>query len=149
MRPRRVVLDTNVLVGYLATGRDSEVVIARIGEVKYLSAVVIKELRQGIADSHSQRREYDSIVRSFERAQRILVPGWRTYEAVGRVLREMREAGYEWQSASAFGDVIIALSAKEIGATVVTRDRDFERIGEFASFSLEVLGRVSRPPAPA
>jgi predicted nucleic acid-binding protein len=137
MPPRKVVFDTNVLIGYLQHGRDAERV-ERVFEARFLSAVVVKELRQGLAD-RARSRPYRALVRAFERTRRILVPDWPTYERTGAILRAMRTAGVEAASASAFADVLIALSAKAIGATVVTRDRDFERIRQFDSFSLELI----------
>src|SRR4051794_1002241 len=122
---RKVVFDTNVLIGYLQHGRHADRV-ERASQARFLSAVVIKELRQGIAD-RARSRPYRALVRAFERTRRILIPDWGTYERTGAILRAMSADGVEATSASAFGDVLIALSAKAIGATVVTRDRDFER----------------------
>jgi predicted nucleic acid-binding protein len=137
MQPRKVVFDTNILIDYLEFGRLAEVV-ERDSDKRYLSAVVIKELRQGISKT-SSRRIFRTTLRAFDRISRILVPGWRTYERAGALLRDLAFAGFESKSASAFADVLIALSAKEIGATVVTRDRDFERLRKFEDFALELV----------
>jgi predicted nucleic acid-binding protein len=52
------------------------------------------------------------------------------------VLRELRAKGRETRRASLVHDVLIALTAREIGATVITGDvSDFEVIYELVDFT--------------
>ena len=64
------------------------------------------------------------------------------YEDAGHVLRALQESGgYRVaRSGSLVNDVLIALSARSIGATVITRDaRDFAAIREIRPFALTVV----------
>jgi predicted nucleic acid-binding protein len=55
----------------------------------------------------------------------------------GRTLQRLREAGREVRRASLVNDVLIALSARSIGATLLTADADYEAIGAMVDFKLE------------
>jgi predicted nucleic acid-binding protein len=73
------------------------------------------------------------VVTAFDRAERILVPASAIYEEAGHVLRALQESrGYRVAgSPSLVNDVLIALSARAIGATVLTSNaRDFAAIRE-------------------
>ena len=137
---RRVVIDTNLYIDWLNAGRHERVLFQR-DAVKYLSAVVMLELYAG-AFSPRDRRVVRSVVAAFDRAGRILVPSGAVYEDAGHVLRALqasrghRVAG----SPSLVNDVLIALSARSIGATVVTSNaRDFVAIREVRPFKVAVV----------
>jgi predicted nucleic acid-binding protein len=51
----------------------------------------------------------------------------------------MRDAGREVRRASLVNDVLIALSARSIGAGVVTSDQDFQVICNAVPFHLETI----------
>jgi len=60
------------------------------------------------------------------------------FERAGSLLRRLKLAGREVRSAAFVNDVLIALSARSIGATVVTSNvRDFEAIRRIEPFALE------------
>jgi predicted nucleic acid-binding protein len=63
------------------------------------------------------------------------------YEDAGHVLRALQRSGYQVaKSGSLVNDVLIALSARSIGAIVVTRDAaDFAAIREVRSFMLTAV----------
>lgn len=132
---RRLVIDTNVYIDWLNNGRHEDVLFQR-DAVKYLSAVVLMELRAG-ALSRGDRRLVQRLETAFERAGRILIPSRAVFAAAGDTLRRLQvEAGRSiGGSHSIANDVLIALSARSIGATVVTRNerdyRDIERIRPF------------------
>jgi len=82
------------------------------------------------------------VVAAFDRVDRILVPSGAVYEDAGQALRALqasrgiRVAG----SASLVNDVLIALSARSIGATVMTSNvRDFAAIRAVRPFKLSVV----------
>ena len=109
--------------------------------VRYLSAVVILELLVG-ARSPSDRRALKALVTDFRRSGRILVPTASVYEEAGEVLRRLQaEMGYGVSGASSLvNDVLIALSARSIGATVITQNRgDFEAIQTTSPFKLAIV----------
>jgi predicted nucleic acid-binding protein len=137
---RRVVIDTNLYIDWLNEGRHEDVLFQR-DAVKYLSTVVVLELYAG-AFSSRDRRVLGSIVGAFARAGRMLVPSGPVWEDAGHVLRALQTsrgsvgAGYP----SLVNDVLIALSARTIGATVTTsNERDFAAICQVRPFKLVIV----------
>ncbi len=144
---RRVVIDTNLYIGWLNSGRHEAVLFQREA-VKYLSAVVMLELYAG-AFSPRDRKLVRGVVAAFDRADRILIPSATVWEDAGHVLRALQELrGYRVAgSRSLVNDVLIALSARAIGATVVTSNaRDFAAIREIRPFELTVVATTAAPP---
>jgi len=137
---RRVVIDTNLYIDWLNVGRHEDVLFAR-DAVKYLSAVVMLELYAG-ARSPRDRRVVGNVVAAFDRASRLLVPSSMVYEDAGHVLRVLQQSRGRQvaRSGSLVNDVLIALSARSIGATVVTNNApDFAAIRDVRSFKLTVV----------
>lgn len=137
---RRIVIDTNLYIDWLNAGRHEDVLFQR-DVVKYLSAVVMLELYAG-AFSPRDRRLVRGVVAAFDRAGRLLVPSGVVYEDAGHVLRALQESGgYQvGRTGSLVNDVLIALSARSIGATVITSNaRDFAAIREIRTFALTVV----------
>ena len=133
----RVVIDTNIYVDWLNKGQHEAILFQREA-VKYLSAVVLMELSAG-AFSTRDRRLVREVTSAFAKVGRILVPSVTIYEEAGDVLRRLQESrGYT--VASAYGlvnDVLIALSARSFGATVITQnERDFVAIQSIRPFKL-------------
>ena len=133
----RIVIDTNVYVDWLNEGQHEAILFQREA-VKYLSAVVLMELSAG-AFSTRDRRLVREVTSAFAKVGRIVVPTVAIYEEAGDVLRRLQESrGYT--VASAYGlvnDVLIALSARSIGATVITQnERDFVAIQTIRPFKL-------------
>jgi predicted nucleic acid-binding protein len=137
---RRIIIDTNLYTDWLNVGRHEDVLFQR-GAVKYLSAVVMLELYAG-AFSPRDRRLIHGVVAAFDRADRLLVPSGVVYKDAGHVLRALQVSGgyHVARSGSLVNDVLIALSARSIGATVITSDaRDFAAIREIRPFALTVV----------
>lgn len=137
---RRIVIDTNLYIDWLNAGRHEEILFQR-NAVKYLSAVVMLELYAG-AFSPRDRRVVRGVVAAFDRADRIVVPSGAVYEDAGHVLRALQESrGYAVaRSPSLVNDVLIALSARAIGANVVTSNaRDFAAIRAVRPFKLTIV----------
>ena len=133
----RIVIDTNVYVDWLNEGQHEAILFQR-EDVKYLSAVVLMELSAG-AFSARDRRLVREVASAFAKVDRILLPTVTIYEEAGDLLRRLQESrGYT--VASAYGlvnDVLIALSARSIGATVITQnERDFVAIQTIRPFKL-------------
>ena len=137
---RRLVIDTNVYIDWLNKGLHEDVLFQR-GAVKYLSAVVLMELRAG-AVLRADRRLVQRLQTAFERAGRILTPSQVLFAEAGDTLRRLQvEAGYRiGGSHSIANDVLIALSARSIGGTVVTQnERDYRAIERIRSFRLTIV----------
>ena len=133
----RVVIDTNVYIDWFNTGRHEAVLFQREA-VKYLSAVVLMELLAG-AFAAADRRLVREVASAFAKVDRILVPTVKVYEEAGEVLRRL-QVSHGYTVASAYGlvnDVLIALSARSIGAAVITQnERDFAAIRTIRPFKL-------------
>jgi predicted nucleic acid-binding protein len=133
---KKVVFDTNLYIDWLNTGHREDVMLGA-GLIRYLSAVVVMELRAG---AHTRRSclAVDHLVRLYDAGDRLLVPRRAVFDRAGSVLRRLKLSGREVRSASLVNDVLIALGARAIGATVVTANwADFEAIREIDSFELE------------
>jgi predicted nucleic acid-binding protein len=137
---RRVLLDTNVYVDWI-NRRGYENVVFERDTVKYLSAVVLMELRAG-AFSPRDRRLVRRLQDAFDRSGRILPPSRTVFAEAGDILRALQAgSGYRiGGSHSIANDVLIALSARSIGATVVTQnERDYRAIQAIRSFRLAIV----------
>ena len=137
---QKVLFDTNVLIDWLNAGKYSEFLFGR-GLVKYLSAVVLLELEAG-AFSAKDRRLIQQIAHGFEKAQRIVVPTVADWHEGGKLLRQLQqERNYNLSKTHSLAhDVLIALSARRIGAVVITQNStDFEAIRQQRSFSLMIV----------
>ena len=132
----KVVIDTNVYIDWINAGKYRDLILAR-GFVKYLSTVVMMELLAG-AVRREDRRILERMARAFESAGRLLVPVASDYERAGNVLRELRQRrNYGSQKIRALvNDVLIAVSARRIGAWVITQNtQDFQAIHEVFKFN--------------
>ena len=135
----KVILDTNIYVGWLRRRAHADLLLGR-EVVRYLSAVVIMELRAGVVSRRTEPA-LDQLVRPYAEAGRILSPSASIFHRAGQVLRGLRARGREVRRASLVGDVLIALTARANGATVWTADADdFEAIRAIAPFFLRLAG---------
>ncbi len=136
---RRMVIDTSLYIDWLNARRHEALLFER-GSVKYLSAVVLLELLAG-AFSQRDRKLVGGIAGAFEKAGRLLLPPAAVYAEAGHVLRAL-QASFDYDlpgKHSLVGDVLIALSARSIGATVITQnERDFVAIQRVRRFKLAV-----------
>jgi len=134
----RVILDTNLYVGWLNRGLHRELFLGR-GYVRYLSSVVMMELRAGVS-TRKAGRDLDQLLRGYRVGGRLVAPSGQLFDRAGGVLRRLRFAGREVRRASLVHDVLIALTARGIGATVYTSDAaDFEAIRQIEHFALEIV----------
>jgi predicted nucleic acid-binding protein len=137
---RRVVIDTNIYIDWFNAGRHEDVLFQR-DAVKHLSAVVLMELRAG-AFAVRDRRLVQRVESAFEKAGRILLPSRRVFVEAGDVLRRLqaRQGFHLATSHSIVNDVLIALSARSIGATVATQNEGHYRaIQAVSPFQLVVI----------
>jgi tRNA(fMet)-specific endonuclease VapC len=137
---RRLVIDTNVYIDWLDAGRYEEVLFQR-DAVKYLSAVVLMELRAG-ASSPADRKVLSRLEGDFASARRLLAPSSGVFADAGDTLRRLHaDHGYNLAGGpSVVNDVLIALSARSIGATVVTQNaRDYRTIAKVRPFRLAIV----------
>jgi predicted nucleic acid-binding protein len=141
---QRVVIDTNIYIDWLNEGRYEDIIFQREA-VKHLSAVVLMELLAG-AFSIRDRKLIRDITLPFAKANRVVTPTVSIYEEAGDVLRRLQHV-HGYSMANAYGlvnDVLIALSARSIGASVITQnERDFVAIQSVRPFKLVVESLTS------
>jgi predicted nucleic acid-binding protein len=141
---RWVVFDTNVYVTALRQGVTGPA-FARIRERAprtFLASVVSAELRAGATDQ-TGKLAVRELVDQFDRLGRVVTPDARSWNLVGDILGDIRrrEPGLRAKTASLWNDALIALSARQIGASVVTDNaRDFELLRRSVRFELEPFG---------
>ena len=135
---KRTVLDTNIYIDWLNDGLHEEFVLGT-GRLRILSAVVLMELRAG-AGTRRATNGVERLVRAYRAAQRLVAPSPGVYDEAGRVLAKLRRRSRDVRRASLVNDVLIALTARAQGASVVTRDgSDFSAIRECCEFAFEIV----------
>jgi len=144
-RGRWVLFDTNVYVAALREGVRGAAFL-RIRESAprtFLASVVSAELRAGAVDQ-TGRSVVLELTDRFDRLGRVVTPEARSWSLAGDVLGDIRrrEPGMRGKIASLWNDALIALSARQIGAAVVTGNvGDFELLRRFVRFDLEPFER--------
>ena len=142
---RWMVFDTNVYVTALREGLGGAS-FGRLLEAAprtFLASVVSAELRAGALDE-AGRRVVVELVERVERLGRGVVPTAGSWNDAGDLLAKIarREPRYGTKVRGLWNDALIALSARQIGAALVTENlRDFALLRRYARFELE--------PAPA
>ena len=143
---RKVIYDTNIYIGAIRGGaRSSEFgLLCRSLPFTYLCSVVSAELYAGAIDSVAMRLTAPFVLMS-ERVGRVVTPTHRSWNQAGRILGKIRKQEPQFQSKfpALFNDVLIVLSALQIGATIQTKNvEDFRLIGRYRRFDFEpVLDR--------
>ena len=143
-RGKWVLFDTNVYVAELREGVRGAA-FARIRESAprtFLASVVSAELRAGAVDQ-TGRSVVLQLTDRFDRLGRVVTPEARSWSLAGDVLGDIRrrEPGLRDKIASLWNDALIALSARQVGASVVTGNvGDFELLRRFVRFDLEPFG---------
>ncbi len=132
---KKVLIDTCVYIDWLNQGRHEEVMLGT-GFVRYLSAVVAMELAAG-AQHRAVRDSTSTLIRAYRSSGRLVAPSSQVFEHAGGVLRQLKLAGHDVRRSSICSDVLIALTARSIGASVVTANLDdFVAIQRIERFDL-------------
>ena len=138
---RWMVFDTNVYVAALREGLDGSS-FGRLEEAAprtFFASVVSAELRAGALDD-AGRMTVIALVKRFERVGRIVVPTAASWNDAGDVLARIarREPAFRTKVRGLWNDVLIALAARQIGATLVTENlQDFRLLRRYMRFELE------------
>jgi tRNA(fMet)-specific endonuclease VapC len=139
--PVKAILDTSVYLPFLRHGGEiNDLTFLRRPTLLYLSNVVFAELYAGARD-RSTVRLLDQFYRAFDRSNRVIAPDQQVWLETAHVLQRFgTRYGFEAKGLVRLShDILIALTARKIGAIVFTRNReDFERIQEVCNFQLEI-----------
>jgi predicted nucleic acid-binding protein len=141
----RVLFDTSV---YIAILRDTTFAqtfrprYVRDISLTHCSSVVIHELLAG-AHTPRHRRQAALLYEPFERVRRIVTPSHLIWKEAAAIVSAVFGNIPQLRSKISHGllnDILIALSGRAIGATVVTRNgEDFRLIQQYRPFALEVI----------
>ena len=108
----------------------------------HFSSVAIQELIAG-ARTFRHRRQAAVLYEPFERAGRIVTPSHSIWKEAGTLVMTLAEKAPQWRdklSRGLLNDILIALSGRSLGATVVTQNgEDFRFIRQFKTFALEII----------
>jgi predicted nucleic acid-binding protein len=139
----KYALDTNVLIDALNLPSQLEALLGFLSwalPVTYLSAVVLHAA--GTTSPRQRALLEQQIAGPFVRRGRLLTPSagaWlRGGELIGR--------GHRVSSPAALNDLLLAISCREAGLTVVTRDRGLRGLARLVR-GLRVLSMFPAPPA--
>lgn len=137
--PVKIILDTSVYIPFINKGITHPIIDLEFGTpLFYMSAVVIEELYAGAFDNTSIKL-LDKLYKTFESLGRLVVPAAADWQKAGRIVAKLgQKYGFDEIFLSRItNDVLIALSAKQIGAIVVSNNtKDFSKIKEYMDFKL-------------
>jgi len=127
------ILDTSVYIDNLRSGRFKQEILD-LKFVVRLSAVVLAELSRG-----DRSREMKRFVDDLAKNLRIIAPNEREWIQSGRIVNRLvaAKALIFTKPERFIFDVLIALTARRIGAYLITRNvDDFTAVREFLDFNL-------------
>lgn len=107
----------------------------------YTSSIVVEELYAGALDPGAVRL-VERHVGALEKAGRVVNPTFQDWKEAGKLVAQItrKEPGRKLKVQQMLNDVLLALSARRIGADLFTFNRDdFELIRRHKTFSLKVL----------
>lgn len=144
----KVILDTNV---YVSACRSEEArarfrtTFFPLLPVTFLAAVVAYELRVNAADRPTQRLVQE-FIDPMERSGRCVTPAladWIEAAAIATAIVD-RDRGWRSKVPALLDDILIALCARRIGATLFTYNaQDFRLIRRHKEFALRVLATAA------
>ena len=138
---RKYVLDTNLFIDGLRYEQAQQELVrfhTLFAPFEFLSAIVVQELVAGTRSATDQRALQRHIVEPFARRGRLVTPSFHAWQLSGELLAQLnRKQGLRpAETSKSFGnDVLLALSCREAGLTLVTANtKDFERINRLVPF---------------
>ena len=131
----KVVFDTNIYIGIFNHGLYQDE-ISGLNKVMYMVHPVLHELWIG-AKGNAEIKHLIRLGSTFVKLGRLIQPDPSTQILIGRVCHKLRFSGkLDPKNPRDYNDVCIALLARQIGATVITRNvDDFKRINEAIDFN--------------
>ena len=140
----KVVLDTNVFIDYLRADLHGDWIFGGVNNIiRFLSSIVLMELRLG-ADTARRKRAVDRIQAAFPTG-RVIAPLPALFDHAGRLFCTLHGDGSGLADRlGPVNDLLIALTARQMGATVVTSNLE-----EFRQIATRVLGlKIVAPEDP-
>ena len=140
----KVILDTNV---YVSACRSEErrarfrATFLPLLPVTFLAAVVAYELRVTAANRSTQRLVHE-FIGPMQRSGRCVSPTFEDWIEAAAIVTAIADRDRAWRSKlpALLNDILIALCARRVGATLLTYNaQDFRLIRRHEEFSLQVL----------
>ena len=133
----KVVYDTCVYIDFLRSGRREEIFLSR-HHIRYLSPIVMMELEAGARISE-QKSALDRLFLPYSKAQRVIGLQANHFFKAGECLARIRAKRRDIHLGLSH-DVLIAISALSLGATLHTSNRrDFSMIGDLLPVKIEFV----------
>lgn len=138
------LIDTDLYIDLIQSGGAVPIIrelYAKDAPGIYFSSIVAQELLAG-ARTPAGKRHVEFLLAPFERAGRIVTPAHKEWKEAGDMLARILERRPDLKSKlpGLVNDCLLALSARAIGATVYTRNRDdFLTLRQVRPFSLVVV----------
>jgi predicted nucleic acid-binding protein len=135
MADRIIIFDTSIFIDHLRTNKYGRHIQGVNGLIRN-SSVVLAELSRG-----ATREAEEKFIETLARNHPILTPTEKNWLESGLILSKIYKAkGFEPEKLRDLHfDVLIALTARNYGAVVITSNRiDFELIMSFKTFRLEI-----------
>jgi predicted nucleic acid-binding protein len=130
----KYALDTNIFIDGFRNEEAQAQVFAFLNRAlpfTFLSAVVMQELAAGARTTQAARDVQQGVFEPFARRRRVFAPSSAAFAESGRVIATVA-AREGWQllddNPSLLNDALIAVSCREQGITLITRDGDFKRL---------------------
>jgi len=136
--PFKALCDTSVYIPFINQGIIHPVFTESARPVLYMSMVVLAELYAGSHNTHSIKL-VDRLYNTFLSVGRLSVPNNEDWQKTEMIMAKLgQKYGFETKYiAKIQNDILIACSARRIGAFVVTQNKkDFLRIKEFIDFRI-------------
>jgi predicted nucleic acid-binding protein len=120
----KVLLDTNVFIDYLRADLYADWIFGGVNNIiRFLSSVVLIELRIG-ADTSRRQRAVDRIEAAFP-TSRLIAPLPLLFDQAGLLFRALHGDGSGLDDRlGSVNDLLIAFTARQIDATVLTSNVD-------------------------
>ncbi len=118
----KYVLDTNVLIDALNLPPALEALLGFLRWAlpsTFLSAVVVHELAAGASSTRQKDLLDQQLAGPFARRGRLFAPSAQAWQRAGGLLAEGQRA----PTASGLNDLLLAVSSRELGLTVISNDR--------------------------
>ena len=133
----KYALDTNIFIDSIRHEEAEAELLAfleRALPFTFMSAVVMQELAAGARTPKAARGLHRLVFQPFERRGRVFAPSAAAFVDSGRIVAAVA-AREGWQlfdeNPSLLNDALIAASCRERGVTLITKDRDFDRLLPF------------------
>ncbi len=136
---KKIIIDTGVYIDLFNRGLSKEI-INPFQHITYLAYPVLHELWMGL-QGRQEIRLLTAWRDRFIQLQRIIVPTVASIVLIGEACLQLKIAGkLNPTNPKHYNDVAISVAARQIGATVITKNKkDFQIIQSVIDFDVETL----------